>query len=64
MPDRMDYPANRGPLDRQEYTKRRPDPFSILGGLFGCLIIGAFIIGTVLIVGWTLLAELRFLLGG
>jgi hypothetical protein len=27
-----DYPANRGPLDRMEYVRRRPDPFSVVAG--------------------------------
>ena len=29
---RTDYAANRGPLDRREYVRRTPDPFSVAAG--------------------------------
>jgi len=43
---RLDYDANRGPLDGRQYTRRQPDGFSTVAGclfiVLWCLISGAF----------------------
>lgn len=47
--ERTDYAANRGPLDGQEYTPRRPDGFSVLAG---CLFILCWIAIGGLVLAW------------
>jgi hypothetical protein len=47
MNERTDYDANRGPLDRREYTRRKVDGFSSCAGclfiVLWCLVALAFI---------------------
>jgi hypothetical protein len=43
-PDRTDYAANRGPLGRPEYTRRRPDPFSCCAGTLAIIMSAGIVV--------------------